>query len=164
MHIKPSEKTTPPIEPVFDLNKDVVRVLHQIVEDMKEDADRGIKQKWGIPFKNLKNCDVKTGADGNVILLVFEHHGGFRVSQEDSTVLHKRALDTKKLLNTFEKELKKEFKERTGKALRFSKGITQCDFQLVAQNGLYRFWAFKNCQVKTELDGQEYKESLKGNF
>lgn len=164
MPVKPSEKTTPPMEPVFDVNKDVFRVLHQIVVDMREDADRGLKKKWGVPFKCLKHCNVKTGANNTLILLVYELHGGFRTRHEDATVLQKRAGDTRKLLKTFENELKKEFKERTGKALRLSKGVTHCDSELIAQNGLYRFWAFKNCEIRTESEGQEYKESLKGDF
>jgi hypothetical protein len=164
MYTKITEKDQPQIEPVYEQGKDYFQVLHQIVVDVREDADRAIKGKWGIPFKSLKHCNVKLGANGALLIIVFELHGGFRVRNETNEVLQKRAMDTRKLLGTFEKELKKEFKKRTKKDLKLSKGETQTSFEQIAQNGLYRFWAVKTCEVKTELDGQEYKESLKGDF
>jgi hypothetical protein len=153
----------PEMEPVFDLDKETFRVLHQIVQDMKEDADRTKIKNWGVPVKSLKNCSIKTHSNGTASLVVFELHGGLRVRQEPEENLRKRSMETVKLLKLFEKELKKRFKDKTGKALKLTQEQTSCHHELVATNGLYRFWAYKHCYIKTELDGQEYKESLKGD-
>lgn len=162
--MKNERPENPKIEPVYNLNGETFVVLHQIVADMREDADRYLKNKWNIPFKSLKHCTIKTNSDGTLTMIVHELHGGFRVRQEPVEVLQKRAQDTIKLLKSFEKELKREYKQRTKKTLNLSGGVTSCDYQLIATNGLYKFFAIKHCKINKTLDGQEYKDSLKGDF
>lgn len=158
MYTKIPEKKQSPRIPVFDQNKDLPSVLHQIVQDMKENSEKELYNKWGFPWKKVANFKIKMRGNDGLELLFFKLEGGFRVPQEDRNILQRKALETKKDLEKFEKALKKEFKERTGKTLRLSKGKVDCNYELVAYNGLYRFFTIKQCDVKTELDGHTYGE------
>lgn len=155
-----SKKEQTKMERAFEPEKDVFQVLHQIASDLREKNDQSIYKDWGIPYKDGVWFDVKVSglSNGNLSLRLDLHElvGGYRVNQERPSELESRSKDTKKLFDKFERELKKEFKKRSGKALSCSKGKTTVNWELVALNGLYRFFVVKVCEVKTKLDGQTW--------
>lgn len=165
MYIEGPGKDQTKYEKTFEKEKDLLSTLHQIAVDLREEYDQEIYSKWGIPPKMAKWCRLKTftdlDGDINIQLLVNELSGGYRINKEYPSELEKRGVETKKLLEKFEKLVRAEFKKRTGKALKISKGDTIVDWELIALNGLYNFFAIKTAKVRTELDGQSYPENEK---
>lgn len=145
------------MEKAYDLNKDLPATLHDIVAKMKEESNQAMYNDWGISPKQLKACDVKVFGEGpKITLQVFEYSGAYRLPQQHPRDLQNEAQGTIKLLIKFETALKKEFKKRTGKALKISKGKTDVNWSVVALNGLYQFVAVKRAEVNTELEGQTW--------
>lgn len=165
MYIEGPGKKQTKYEKTFEKEKDLLSTLHQISVDIREEYDQEMYKDWGIPPKMMKWCRIKTFLDldgnTNIQLLVDELSGGYRINKENPKELEKKGLETKKLLDKFEKSIRNEFKKRTGKTLKISKGDTIIDWELIALNGLYRFYAIKTAEVKTELDGQTYPENEK---
>lgn len=146
-------------EKVYDGDKDLPHSLHQIVADMKEKANQEMYNDWSISYKDLKTCDIKTTGTGKIALEVNQFFGGlFQVGKEDVKEMVERGKDTKKLLDKFESALKKEFKKRTGKTLKMTNVETFVNWELVSSNHLYRFFAIRTADLKTELDGQSYSD------
>ncbi len=155
--ITPKEQSEP--EKMYDPDKDLFHTLHQVVRDMKEMANQEMYNDWGISYKQLKTCDIKTTGTGKIAFEVNHFHGGlFQVGKEDRDELIARQKDTKKLLDKFEESVKKEFKKRTGKTLKMTNAETHINWELVSSNALYRFYAIRIADLKTELDGQSYSD------
>jgi hypothetical protein len=153
--IKPAERQF-----VYEQGKDLTSTLYNIVQDMREEVDQNMINDWSISPKQLKSCSAKvhgTGENPRVELRVSEMAGGYRVPAENPCVLSSRASDTVKLLDKFEKALKKEFKKRTGKALTIKKPQLRVDWQQVALNGLYQFIALRVGECTTKLQPQEWE-------
>lgn len=149
-----------PREVVYEQGKDLTSTLYNIVVDMREEADQGMVNDWSISPKQLKACNVKvhgTGDKPRVELRVSEFHGGYLGRNANSCELAARCEETVKLLKKFEKDLKKEFKKRTGKTLSLSKADIIPDYHMVAANGLWRFVATKVSEVRVKLDGQSWE-------
>lgn len=146
----------PGAQNVVDLNGDVQTVLKQIVVDMKQGVDTSMMNKWDISWKDLKNCAIKMNGD-SVVFEVYEHVGGLRTKTENPFVLEARSKGTLELMDKFLKNVRKEFKERTGKNLTLKNQKKLCNWEMVATNGLYRFFCLLNATVGTALDGQEFE-------
>jgi hypothetical protein len=150
---------------VYEQGKHLADVLHNIIVDLREGNDQSLYEKWGIPFKssdNWFNISLSGPASADefpgFVIKVNELSGGFRADAERPDILANRAKDTIKLLESVEKAIKKEFKERTGKALVWkSKPQTAVNWEMVAYNGLYRFFATRSGTLKTKLEPQEYE-------
>lgn len=162
MFINGPDKEQTKYEKSFEKEKDILSTLHQIAVDLREDNDQEMYKTWGLPPKMAKWCRMKTTTDKDgdiaVQLLVDELSGGYRINKENPKELEKRGLETKRILDKFEKLIRGEFKKRTGKTLKLSKGDLIIDWELIALNGLYRFFAIKTAKVRTELDGQSWPE------
>lgn len=149
-----------PHEWAYEQGRDLPAVLHNIVVDMREEVDQNMINDWSISPKQLKSCNVKvhgTGEKPRIELRVSEMQGGYRVPAENPCILADRASDTVKLLDKFEKALKKEFKKRTGKTLSIKKPDLRVDWQMIALNGLYQFIALRVGECNTELPSQEWE-------
>lgn len=161
-----TKKEQTKMERAYEQEKDLISILHQIESDLKEENHQSLyRSNWGIPYKQNVWINLKTASklDGTVCvrLQVDELVGGYRIPQESPSVLQSRQKDTKELLEKFEKGLRSEFKDRTGKALKLSKPDVKVYYELIATNGLYRFCAIKVATVTTELDGQTWPENEK---
>lgn len=151
------EKKQSEMEPVYRLDKDLSTVLHQIVKDLSDKENSEIRNKWGVSFKEMSWCNLRLGGDA-LELKVEKLDGSLREPVMQVAEIRKKLKETETLLGKFEKAVKKEFKERTGKTLSFvGKGKTGSDHGLVALNGLYRFVAYKRAIIKTSLDGQSFE-------
>jgi hypothetical protein len=145
------------MEPVVDLNADVQTVVHQIIEDLKEKQNEDLRSKLAVSWKELEWCSVKMG--GNVLeLRVVCLDGALREPKKHPTELQKKRRQVYDMLHRLEKAVRKEFRERTGKALTWNKPKEHADFEMIALNGLYRFFAVKVGEVKTSLPGQSFDE------
>lgn len=148
-------KKQTPMEPVFDLNADVQRVVHQIISDLREKENDELRKKLAVNWKELEWFNVKFS--GNVMQIsVTKLDGSLRMPQAPPGELQKRLKECYECLHKFEKALREEFRDRTGKALTWKDAKEHADFQLVALNGLYQFVAKKIGEVKTVLPGQSY--------
>lgn len=147
-----------PQEKAYDQDKDLQGVLVDIVTKMREEANQAMYNDWGISPKELKSCSIKLfGSDPlHITLQVNESGGAYRLPQQNVNDLQLQSKGTLKLLEKFETALKKEFKARTKKTLKISKGKTDVNWEMVALNGLYQFVAIKQADVTTELDGQSW--------
>lgn len=153
--LKPMER-----EWVYEQGRDLTSTLYNIVQDMREEVNQEMINDWSVSPKQLKNCAVRvhgTGENPRVEVRVSEMAGGYRVPAENPCVLADRAKDTIKLLDKFEKALKKEFKKRTGKTLTLKKPELRVDWQQVALNGLYQFVALRIGECTTKLQPQEWQ-------
>lgn len=146
------------MEPVYDQTKDLHAVLFQIVEDLKEQANDELRSQLAVSWKELKWCDIKFG--GNTLeLRVNILDGALREPQKHVQELQKKLREVYDVLHRFESAVRKEFKKRTKKALTWVKPKEFANYELVALNGVYRFYALKIGEVKTTLPGQdEYGE------
>ncbi len=148
-----------PMEKAYDQDKDLSATLKDIVDKMKDETDKAMYNDWGISPKQLKFCNIKLyGNPLKITLQVFENSGAYRLPEVHPRDLQNDANGTLKLLDKFEKALKKEFKTRTGKALKISKGSSDVSWSKIALNGLYQFVAIKQAEVSTELDGQSWEK------
>lgn len=161
-HIKKEEQSK--MEKVFELDKDLPTALKQTMLDLREEADQSIYSEWGISPKEIKWCDIKVmgaGDDG----IKMEFHVNELVGMYRGLVppaeLDKRMLETESLLRKFEKAFRKHFKELTGKNLRLSNARTFINRERVALNDLYRFFAIKTVDVKTDLGRQTFNSNYK---
>lgn len=153
--IKPGER-----EWVYEQGRDLASTLHNIVVDMRQEVDQSMINDWSITPKQLKSCHVRihgTGENPRVEFRVSEMAGGYRTPAENPCVLADRASDTVKLLDKFQKSLKKEFKKRTGKVLTIKKPKLVVDWQQIALNGLYQFIAARIGECSTQLETQEWE-------
>ena len=149
-----------PQEFVYEQGKDLTSVLYNIVVDIREENDQSMVNDWSISPNQLKGCDIRihgTGEKPRIEFRVSEFQGGYRVPAENPCTLADRAKDTVKLLDKFEKSIKKEFKKRTGKTLTIKKPELRVDWQLVALNGLYQFVALRIGEIGTELPSHEWE-------
>lgn len=151
----------------INLDQNLQSVLQQITSEMKM-AGNKLAAKYDLPWRELEYCNISfTGKEeGQELTMKVENRkGGFRVGRSDPTInsfnakeLQSHLQDIRKILKNFEKALKKEFKERTGKALRLTKPKEFANYELVAANGLYRFFAIKVAEVDASLEEPpEYK-------
>jgi len=147
-------------EPVYEQGKDVVSTLHNIANDIREDANQAMINDWSISPKALKSCNLKVHGTNDVMKVEFrvsEFQGGYRVPAENPHILAARADETYKLLKKFEDLVKKEFKSRAGKTLTLKNKKENVDWKLVALNGLYQFTAVKVYDCPVDLK-QEFSE------
>lgn len=150
----------------INLDQNLQSVLQQITSELKLEGNK-LAAKYDLPWRDLEYCNISfTGTeDGKELTMKVENRkGGFRVGKADPTVnafnakeLQSYLGDIRKILKNFEKALKKEFKEKTGKALRLTSPKEFANYELVATNGLYRFFAIKTAAVDASLDEPEYK-------
>jgi hypothetical protein len=68
----------------------------------------------------------------------------------------KLSRDTVNLLSKFEKEIRKQFKERTGKALTLKDAKIFVNWQKIALNGLYKYVAVKSGVYNDKIEPNEY--------
>lgn len=139
----------------YKLDKDVHQVLHNIVSDIMH--DKSLKNKWNLPFKDGYWCNIKIHGD-QMELRTECLKGGFRTNKADILELQKFARETKKDLGKFERAVRSEFKKRTGKALKWGKGKEFCNYEMIAMNGMYKFYCYKSGPIKVDLGGQEFSE------
>lgn len=141
---------------VYKLDRDLEQVIHNIVNDLK--FDKELKNKWDIPVKGDYWMNVKIQGP-HMELRVECLKGGWRSNHVSDVVeMQKFATEVKKHLSQFEKAVRSEFKTRTGKALRWGKGKEFVNYEPVALNNLYKFYAHKSGPVKVSIDRQEWSE------
>jgi hypothetical protein len=144
------KKQTKP-EPLFDQTKDLKSVIYQIAADLREKANwelHGTQTSW----KDLKTCDVKMSGD-TLEIKVNAMDGSLRQPRLHLGELQNKIKQTKVLLDRFETALRKEFKKRTGRALSWKNKKEIADCEMIALNGLHRFYAIRVGQITTELAG-----------
>lgn len=142
--------------PSFKLDQDMHSVISSLVYEMKEDNNK-LAAKYDLPWTQAKYCNVQFEGD-QIIMKVEERKGGFRIRGENGKVLNSQLADVIKLGEKFEKAIKKEFKERTGKALTIKGKSTKSDFEMVAYNGLYRFFTITTGKVSSKVEGQSFQD------
>lgn len=142
--------------PVFDQNQDLHSTISSIVYDMKDD-NNVLAAKFNLPWTQMKFCNVKFAGD-KIILNVEERKGGFKIHDENPKIINKQLSEITKLMDKFEKALKAEFKERTGKNLSIKGKTTKSDCMRVALNGLYRFFCIRTGEVSAKLEGQTFQD------
>ena len=142
-------------EPVYDQTKDLKAVIFQIVEDLKEQTNEELRSRLAVSWKELQWLNAKMG--GNVLeLRITIADGSLRMPQRHPQELQKKSKESLDVLGRVESAIRKEFKKRTGKALTWVNPKEATDYQLVALNGLYNFYAIKVGEVKTVLAGQSF--------
>lgn len=145
---------------VYKLDRDIEQVLHNIINAWNNNKD--YKQRWNMNPKEQVWVNIRVQGD-HLELRVEALKGGWRESNRfDIVEMQRFAEDVRKALVQAEKDLRKEFKEKTGKAFRWSKGKVSCRYEPVALNGLYKFYATKGGQIKVNLPRQEHSEGVKG--
>lgn len=145
------------IEPVFDREKDLQSVLFQIVEDLKEKQNDKLRSRLAVSWKELQFCNINFGGD-TLELKINIIDGSLREPQKNPAELQKRLREAYNVLHKFEDAVRKEFKSRTGKSLIWTESREFASHEMVALNGLYRFYALKAGKVKTSLEGQQFAE------
>lgn len=140
---------------------DILHALAQAAVDVRESKDQEIYKQWGIPYKAFSWCNTKIHNDNGegikVVFSVDRLDNGLRLPSADSVQLEKYGRETQKILKTYISEMKKVFKQITGKTLTLSKVQDYpCAYEKVANNGLYRFVARQVASVRTKMDPQEY--------
>lgn len=156
---KPKKLKYGEVTPAINLDQNLQSVLQTITNEMKLDSNK-LAAKYDLPWKELEYCNISfTGKEEGqeLTMKVEDRKGGFRVGAGDAAALQAKLSDIRKTLSNFEKALKKEFKERTGKALRLTKPKEIANYEMVALNGLYRFFAIKTVCVDASLEEPEYK-------
>ncbi len=144
------------IEPVFDLYGDVQNVVYQIVADLKEKENDELRKRLAVSWKELEWFNAKM-AGKTLQISITKLDGSLREPKFHPDELQKRIREAYDCLHRFEAALRKEFKNRTGKALTWVKPKEFADSQLVAMNGLHQFVAKKIGEIKTTLPGQKYE-------
>lgn len=140
---------------------DILHAIAQAAVDVRESKDQAIYKEWGIPYKAFNWCNTKIHNDNGegikVIFSVDRLDNGLRLPSADSIQLEKYGRETQKVLKSYIAEMKKMFKQITGKTLTLSKVQDYpCNYEKVANNGLYRFVARQVASVRTKIDQQEY--------
>lgn len=144
------KKQTAP-KPLFDQTKDLKSVIHQIAADLREKANwelHGTQTSW----KDLKTCDVQMSGN-NLTIRVNAMDGSLRQPRKNASELQAKMKQTTVLLDRFETALRKEFKKRTGRTLSWKNKKEMSDCEMIALNGLHRFYAIRTGEVTTELAG-----------
>lgn len=140
---------------VYKMDSDIGSVLHNIINVFNSDTKR--KQCWGLNPK--EECWVSIRLQGDDLVLKVEGlRGGWRRSVEHAVEMERYLSEVRDALKKAESDLRSEFKEATGKSLRWSKGKEWSNFEPMAPNGLYRFYACKSGPVRVKLDGQKWVE------
>lgn len=144
----------------INLDQNLQSVIQNITNELKTEGNK-LAATFNLPWRKLEYCNVSfTGTEEGTIRLtmkVEDRKGGFRVQRDDASHLQDRLREIRDVLKNFEKALKAEFKERTGKALKMKAPKEFADFEMVAPNGLYRFYAMKSVEVSSALEEPEYK-------
>jgi hypothetical protein len=145
------------MEPVYDQTVDLQATIHQIVSDLKEQQNQDMRKVYALPWKEVEYASVKFG--GNKLeLIVNILDGSLREPKRNPAELQARLKDVYDILHRFEDAVRKEFRKRTGKALTWVDPKEFGDCELIALNGLHRYFAIKLGEVKTKLVGQaEYE-------
>lgn len=147
-------KKQTPMEPVYNQSQDLHAVLFQIVEDLKDRKNQELHKNLAVSWKELEWCDIKF--NGNILEMhVNILDGSLREPQRTPIELQKRLKEVYNVLHKFENAVRKEFKKRTKKALTWVKPKEFANYELIAMNGLYRYYAIKIGEVKTTLPGQD---------
>jgi hypothetical protein len=145
------------MEPVFDFNADVDTVVHQIVSDLREKQNDELRKRLAVSWKELEWVKVKTG--GNKLEISVDLlDGSLRQPKKNPAECQKKLKETIRVLERFEDAIRKEFRSRTNKALTWVDPHVHADFELIALNGLCRFFARKFGEIKTSLPGQKFSE------
>jgi hypothetical protein len=144
------------VQHAFNIIGSLPEVLSTIVNEMKLDNNE-IARKWNMSWQQAKSCNISFSGD-EVILKVEQRKGGFRISGEDPRNLLGELNEVRKVLSKFEDAIRKEFKKRTGKTLRLKERKIVSNFEPVAYNGLYRFFAVKIATASAALDGQQWQD------
>lgn len=145
--------------------QDILHGIAQAAVDVREKKDQEIYKEWGIPYKAFSWCNTKihnNNGEGIVVLFSVDRlDNGLRLPSADSIQLEKYARETQKILKSYITEMKKMFKEITGKTLTL-KNVKDfpCNYEKVANNGLYRFVARQKAEVRTKMDKQEYPSNI----
>lgn len=142
---------------VYKLDRDLEQVIHNIVVSLKNDKE--MTNKWNLGPKQDHWFNVKIQGP-EMELRVECLKGGWRTQRLDVNEMQQYAKEVVKLLGKFEKAVRSEFKERTGKALRWGKGKEYVNYEPVALNNLYKFYAFKSGPVRVSVDRQEWNEDV----
>ena len=140
---------------VYKMDQDLQGVLHNIVNVFNSDAKK--KASWNLNPKEQCWCAIRFQGE-ELQLKVESLKGGWRYEVRDAIEMEQFLLEIKAALKLAEKDLRAEFKKATGKNLRWSKGREWADYQPVAPNGLYRFFACKSGPVTVSLGGQKWVE------
>lgn len=141
------------MEPVYDQTLDLQGTLYQIVSDLKEQQNEDMRKVYGLPWKELEYADIKFG--GNKLELRLNIlDGSLREPKRNPAELQKKLADVYDALHRYEDAVRKEFRKRTGKALTWVDPKEFADCEMIALNGLYRYYALKLGEVKTKLEGQ----------
>lgn len=142
--------------PVFKQNQDMNSVISSIVYEMKDDNNK-LAAKYNLPWTQMRFCNIKFTGD-KLILSVEERKGGFKIRDENPRIINKQLAEIKQLMEKFEKSLKEEFKERTGKTLTLKNKETKADCNRVALNGLYRFFCIRSADASSKVEGQTFQD------
>ena len=149
--IEEDEQT--PMEKVFDLDANMAAVLTKVVDEIKK--EEGERPRFGqdqVIYRDLVGYNLQLLNNSVLRLIVTQTVGGFRSRQMLPRDLNDAADECYKCLTKFEKEVRKRFKEKTGKSIRLSGATASSDYIRVAENGLYRITAIKTATIKTVLD------------
>jgi hypothetical protein len=145
---------------VYEQGKDAISVLHNIVSDMRDERNKEMLNRWDISHTELKGCDIKVSSAGvgaySISIIATEYKGDLRKFPMDASMQKKLSRDTVNLLSKFEKEIRKQFKERTGKALTLKDAKIFVNWQKIALNGLYKYVAVKSGVYNDKIEPNEY--------
>ena len=141
-------------EPVFDPNVEVETVLNQIVSDIKDSTQQEIAKSIGVSLKDVEGFNIKY-AKGMLQINVSIIDGSLTEPNRQPLEKQKRIREVFDKLERFESKLRKEFRQRTGKALTFKNTKQFADCEMIALNGLYRYFAKKVGEVSTVLPRQK---------
>ena len=145
---------------VYHLDRDLEQILHNIVNAWNKNKD--YKQRWNMNPKEQCWVNIKLQG-GHLELRVEALKGGWREScRYDLQEMANFAMEVKAALKCAEADLRKEFKERSGKAFRWSKGKEICNYEPMALNALYRFYAIKSGPITVKIDRQEHSPGVEG--
>lgn len=143
---------------VYRFDRDLEQILHNIVNEFNKNKD--YKLRWNMNPK--EQCFVNIKLSGNHLELRVEAlKGGWRESNRfDMVEMQRFSKEVEDALKLAEKDLRKEFKERSGKAFRWS-GETQVrsNYEPVALNALYKFYSTKSGPVSVKIDRQKHSEN-----
>ena len=140
---------------VYRLDRDIEQVLHNIVNVFN--SDEGRHQSWGLNPKEEVWVNIRYQG-GDLELRVESLKGGWRTTVSDVVEMEKYATCMKDCLTKAEKDIRDTFKDITGKSLRWGKGKEWVNYEPVAMNGLYKFYAHKTGPVRVVLDRQKFVE------
>lgn len=140
---------------VYRFDRDIEQILHNVVNAWNRNAD--YKKRWNINPKEEVFVNIRTQGDF-LELRVEGLRGGWFVGSQEQIEMNKYLEEMKKYLKKAESELRSAFKEKAGKAFRWSKGKEWSNFEPIAQNGIYRFVAYKAGPITVNVDRQKHSE------